>query len=251
VNPGLFGLRVGCVEYLNAKPLIFGYERYALFDHPAALAGLLSLGKLDVALVPVYELLSHPEYLVVDGICIGSCGPVFSVFMAYLGELKNVRTVMLDSASLTSNQLLLCLLQEFEQLRVTPTTGPADGRLLIGNQALSFRRKHGDAYSYFDLGEQWTRHTGLPFVYAVWLISPAVADPEVVANRFRAIGEQGTANFGAISAGEPDPAFAQWYLRNCLRYEMGEAEKLGIARFSALLEKCGSIAQAPKELRFV
>ena len=96
--PALSKLRVGCVQYLNAKPLIHGYDGPVVFDHPSALARDLARGALDVALVPIFEALRDPRYLIADGVAIASDGPVFSVFLALRGPLAEVRTIALDPA---------------------------------------------------------------------------------------------------------------------------------------------------------
>ena len=74
-------------------------------------------GEIDVALVPAFEALRRPEFPIVDGVAISSRGAVYSVFLAYRGDLSGVRTVHLDPASRTSNNLLRCLLAEFHGLR--------------------------------------------------------------------------------------------------------------------------------------
>ncbi len=75
-HPALDAVRVGCVQYLNSKPLIYGWDGPVHFDHPSSLARDLARGALDVALVPVYELFARPGYRIVDGVSISSFGPV-------------------------------------------------------------------------------------------------------------------------------------------------------------------------------
>jgi chorismate dehydratase len=69
-------LRIGCVKYLNARPLIHGGEGGVDFDHPSALCNKLAAGKLDVALVSSFEFLRNPIYRIVDDVSIASDGPV-------------------------------------------------------------------------------------------------------------------------------------------------------------------------------
>ena len=154
----LHGLKIGCVQYLNAKPLIHGYDGRVVFDHPSRLASALSNGQLDVALVPVYEMFGCGGYKAVDGVSISSFGSVFSVFLAYRGELRELKEVSLDPASLTSSHLLRCILREYHGIQpdVVPDAG-SGARLLIGNQAIVFRQRHGDDYHFLDLGEEWTQ----------------------------------------------------------------------------------------------
>src|SRR6185295_17793961 len=109
-------LRIGCVQYLNARPLIYGYDGPVVFDHPSALARDLARGELDAALVPIFEVLRDPRYVLVDDIAIGSDGPVFSVVLAHRGPLEKVRAITLDPASLTSIHLLRVLLAEYRGL---------------------------------------------------------------------------------------------------------------------------------------
>ena len=55
-------MRIGAVNYLNSKPLVYGLEAAApadrlLFDLPSRLADSLAAGRLDVALIPSVEWL--------------------------------------------------------------------------------------------------------------------------------------------------------------------------------------------------
>ena len=43
----LRGLRIGCVKYLNSRPLICAYDGPVIFDHPSSLAKMLAAGGLD------------------------------------------------------------------------------------------------------------------------------------------------------------------------------------------------------------
>ena len=67
----LRGLRIGCVKYLNSRPLICAYDGPVIFEHPSSLAAMLAAGELDAALVPVFEALRDPRYLLVDDVAVG------------------------------------------------------------------------------------------------------------------------------------------------------------------------------------
>jgi predicted solute-binding protein/REP element-mobilizing transposase RayT len=108
----LNALRIGCVKYLNARPLIRGWPGEVDFDHPSALCQRLANGDLDVALVSSFEFLRNPVYRIVDGVSIASEGPVYSVVLAHCGELSDIHEIELDPASQTSVNLLRCLLAE-------------------------------------------------------------------------------------------------------------------------------------------
>ena len=155
-------LRIGCVKYLNARPLIHGWPGPVTVDHPAVLCAQLARGELDVALVSSFEFLRNPVYRIVDDISISSTGPVYSVFVAYTGETP-LPKIEVDPASQTSVALLRYLVNErgysfrsFETpVDILSPLEPERARLLIGDQAIRFRQKFADSYSYWDLGEEW------------------------------------------------------------------------------------------------
>jgi chorismate dehydratase len=98
----LKSLRIGCVKYLNALPLIHGWEGDVDFNHPSALCTKLAAGKLDVALVSSFEFLRNPIYRIVDDVSISSNGQVCSVIVAHRGEITEIKEIELDPASETS-----------------------------------------------------------------------------------------------------------------------------------------------------
>src|SRR6059058_5586236 len=105
-------LRIGCVKYLNARPLIRGWPGEVDFDHPSALCKRLADGELDVALVSSFEFLRNPIYRIVDEVSISSDGPVYSVVVAHRGDISEIKEIELDPASQTAVNLLSCLLAE-------------------------------------------------------------------------------------------------------------------------------------------
>ncbi|MGB8355093.1 MAG: menaquinone biosynthesis protein [Chthoniobacteraceae bacterium] len=251
-------LKIGCVQYLNAKPLIFGYEGAVHFDHPSRLAKLLAEGEIDIALVPTFELMRAPDYDVADGVAISAVGAVYSVFLAYRGELKDIKKVSLDTASLTSVNLIRCILAEFHGMTpeyVSPENCADENaaQLLIGNQAIDFRQAHGEEYRYLDLGEEWMQQTGLPFVFAVWLIRRDVEDAAAAAGELRTLKAQGLGCIYEIVRREKryDADFETRYLSHYIRYDLGEAEKAGMAKFRELLTKHGLVSGSEAPLVFL
>ncbi|PYL24982.1 MAG: hypothetical protein DMF37_06195 [Verrucomicrobia bacterium] len=208
--------RIGCVKYLNARPLIRGWAGDVDFDHPSALCNKLAAGELDLALVSSFEFLRNPTYRIVDDISISSAGPVYSVIVAYRGGVSEIDEIEIDPASETSGNLLRCLLAELNlapRLKGTMASviSARDARLLIGDQAIRFREKHAGEFHFWDLGEQWNKLVGLPFVYALWLIRPEVRDFKSLANSLD---------------------FCRRYYRENLRFSFGEKEKAGLREFN-------------------
>ena len=237
-------LRIGCVKYLNARPLILGGPADVVLDHPSVLCAQLARGELDVALVSSFEFLRNPIYRIVDGISISSDGPVYSVVVAHVGEISAVEQIELDPAAETSGNLLRCLLSELKlrpQFVATSTSSLAKvrARLLIGDQAIRLRQQHGNEFQFWDLGENWQKLVGVPFVYALWLLRPEVVDPKSVADRLRALRNKNLADIDNLIAAEKefDRGFCGRYYREHLRFSFGEREKKGLRTFQELCQK--------------
>lgn len=252
-------LRLGCVKYLNARPLIRGWHGDVIFDHPVALAEKLQTGALEIALVSSFEFLRNPNYRIVDGVSISSDGSVFSVIVVHGGDISAVEEIELDPASLTSVALLRCLLAEMNlhpRLIPASTTKSANERraaLLIGDQAIRFRKDHAEGFQYWDLGAEWKRLTNLPFVYALWLVRPEVVNAVSIAAQLRDLRDRNLENIETLIATEEtvDQDFCRFYYRDCLRFGFGEKEKEGLRLFRNLCEKHGILPHAPYELRIV
>jgi chorismate dehydratase len=291
----LKSVRVGCVKYLNARPLIRGWLGNVEFDHPSALCERLARGQLDVALVSSFEFLRNPIYRIVDNVSISSDGPVYSVVVAHRGEFSSIKEIELDPASETAVNLLRCLLAELKlkarlisrnidlqsvrpaslqpaapdavenvSARRTgkmPVFQTAGARLFIGDQAIQFRQKHVHEFKFWDLGEQWKKLTGVPFVYALWLIRPEVRDAKSIAQRLRVLRDENLAHIGAIvSDAVPDVTddkheitreFRDRYYNEHLRFGFGTEEKRGLQTFADLCAKYGVLPKRPGEFDLV
>lgn len=254
-------LRLGCVKYLNARPLIHGWPGPVEFDHPAVLCRKLAAGELDLALVSSFEFLRQPDYRIIADVAVGCDGPVYSVFLAHKGELASVEEIVLDPASLTSVNLLRCLLAEggFQPRLVPPQAGDENeitatrARLLIGDQAINFREEHADAFLYWDLGAAWKQLTGLPFVFALWLVRPEVENPEPLAKLLRARRDENLASLDSLIASHKEftPEFCRAYFRDYLRFGFADREKEGLLKFRSLCQRHGILPPGDSLLRLI
>lgn len=252
--------RLGCVKYLNARPLARGWTGEVVFDHPAALCQRLAAGDLDIALVSSFEFLRNPIYQIVDRVAIASDGPVYSVVVA-LEPGSEPRQIEIDPASATGVSLLRILLldrgSELKSLPIpTDKLSPLQGghaRFLIGDQAIRFRQKFGAAYTYWDLGAEWRGVTKLPFVYALWLMRPEVSDAPDLPDRLRSLKAFNLAYLDNLIAEEKefDRAFCRTYFRDHLRFDFGDKEKEGLALFGRLCVKHGLLPRSPTDLALV
>lgn len=224
-------IRIGGVPFGVGAPLLCGLEaepEVALVTAPpAALVRLLRAGELDAALISSIEAWRRPGYRVLGELGIAAAGPVRSV-RAFRRPGTTVRTIGVDTGSETSVALLKILLarvlggpgvqvQKLERIEPTlrPDELPHDLVLLIGDHGLNADPGGREA---IDLGEQWQRWTGLPFVFALWLLAPR-ADAERVVPRLRAARE--LARVRQVDDGT----------RGAVHYELGAREWSGLARF--------------------
>jgi predicted solute-binding protein len=259
-------LRIGCVKYLNARPLIRGWPAEVEFDHPSALCERLVNGELDVALVSSFEFLRNPIYRIIDDVSISSDGPVYSVVVAHRDEISQVDEIELDPASETAVNLLRCLLAEIGfnprliernmdvSAAVAESCSAGRAQLLIGDQAIRFRESHADEFQFWDLGEQWKKLMGLPFVYALWLIRPEVVAPKQIADRLRGLRDENLGHLNELIAdavarvaapghAEITLEFLSSYYHQHLRFSFGKAEKEGLWAFAHLCAKRGLLAE--------
>jgi chorismate dehydratase len=259
-------VRLGAVDYLNARPLVFGLELrhgFALqFDAPSKCAALLHEGSIDVGMIPSVEYLrGGSSYCVVPEIAIVSEGPVASVALFSTGPLTEVRTVAADTSSRTSTALLRLLC--YEAIGIDPEFIPmaprpaemlrrCDAALLIGDAAL-FLDHELLGVSKLDLGERWTQLTGLPFVWAFWAGRPDALNEGQVRQLIEA-RDAGVGASDAIAAAYcgPDRAErARRYLRENIRYGLGARELEGLRTYYELAMKHGIVddAAAPEFYR--
>jgi chorismate dehydratase len=243
------------------------------FDHPSALCKRLANGELDVALVSSFEFLRNPIYRIVDDLSISSDGPVYSVVVAHRGDISDIAEIELDPASETAVNLLRCLLV---QLRLKPRLvqrrsglsavggkSAPRAQLIIGDEAIRFRQTHTGEFEFWDLSEQWKNLVGLPFVYALWLIRPEIADADAIANRLRDLRDENLADLENLIAellsvgigfGQPkqfDYEFLMDYYRKHLRFSFGKREHEGLENFAGRCAKHGLIPKQCLELTLV
>ncbi|MFL6514773.1 MAG: menaquinone biosynthetic enzyme MqnA/MqnD family protein [Chthoniobacterales bacterium] len=254
-------MRIGCVKYLNARPLIAGWAGPVVLDHPAALCSQLAAGELDAALVSSIEFLRNPIYRVVDGVSIASDGPVYSVIVVHRHDASVWSEVELDPASETSVALLRHLLSISDKRSgIVPMTDdalspllPNRARLLIGDQAIQFRQHFGDSYGYWDLGEAWKALTKLPFVYALWLVRPEVEQTAQLAKQLRGTRDSNLANLEQLVEQQRgiDREFCRRYYTEHLSFSLGDREKLGLREFANACANLGLTPSGDVALRLV
>ena len=259
-------LRVGIVNYLNSKPLAWGFLKGHHADlftpsyHPPALvARLLAQGNLDVGLIPSIEVQRIPDLRVLPDLCIAATQEVRSVLMVSKVPPAEVRKVALDQNSRTSVALLRILLRERygldpeylpERPEIDRMLAEADAALIIGDPALRIERER---YRVIDLAAEWRALTGLPFVFAVWAVRPEVEFTDL-AFYFKSSLRYGMSSLDTVvreSAAEMglDTSEVRSYLTESLTFFLRHDEIQGLEEFYRRAHKHGLILE-PKPLEF-
>ena len=143
---------------------------------PSACARALEAGTADIGIIPAAAYAQVPGLMVLPGVAIASRRPVRSILLVSRLPIEKIRTVALDTSSMTSVALTKILFEKwlgggrtFTSMEpdVEKMLAQHDAGLLIGDPALQIDRSR---YLTLDLAEEWIRHTGKPFVFAFWAV---------------------------------------------------------------------------------
>lgn len=182
-------VRIGMVNFINTAPLYEVWQQTVIQPAwrvveapPSVLCRMLYDNELDIGLVSSHEYGIHAaQYRLLADLSISSSGRVGSVFLFAQCDPAELdgRLVLLSSQSQTSASLVRIALEEFYGVAPVYDTGDVVARslgpampaavLAIGDDALLLRDS-GRYPVQLDLGEVWQRRTGLPFVFALWVV---------------------------------------------------------------------------------
>jgi chorismate dehydratase len=242
-------IRVGIVSYLNTRPLIYGLKQppvasqIELFeDNPARLAEMLKNDKIDLGLIPVAAIPELQEHYLVGDYCIGTEGEAASVCLFSEVPLEEIKTVYLDYQSRTSVELLKWIMKEYwgihpELIEATDEDyrkkikGNTAG-LVIGDRAFEQRKL---STFFYDLGSEWKKITGLPFVFATWVSNKSL--PEEFIKIFNEANAAGLDRIDEIVSSHPFDLYdLKKYYTLHLNYRLDERKKESLNYFLSLLE---------------
>lgn len=237
-------IRVGIVNYLNTKPLIYGLERPPINQrieligaYPARLAEMLLNDEVDLGLVPVGAIPDFPSYQIIGDYCIGTEGEVASVCLFSEVPVYEIEKVYLDYQSRSSVALLKWLMKEYWGIK--PELIDAENEdyrkeikgttagLVIGDRALEQRKI---STFFFDLGSEWKAITGLPFVFAAWISKNRL--PEDFIKMFNEANSLGLQHIAEIVAATPYDLYdLEKYYKLHLNYKLDERKRQGMELF--------------------
>ena len=256
---------LGCVSFLNSKPLIDPVlgrpDVRVTFDVPARLLGLVESGAVTAALMSVVDFQTAATDLVLLPVgMIGCDGPTLTVRIYSRVPISQITALHADTDSHTSVILGQVILRQRYGLRspVVPLTaregehpdGGPESMLLIGDKVVNASPNAAVYPHQLDLGEAWKELTGLPFVFAMWMIRRDRVAREGVAmarildearRRGAALTDQLLDRYTTEKGWPRD--LARRYFTEYLRYEVTPAARQGLARFFELAHAQGLLPQ--------
>jgi chorismate dehydratase len=176
-------LRISAISYLNTVPLMWDFEHgprrpefEVSYTLPSACARALQAGTADIGIIPAAAYAQIPALRILPGAAIASRRAVRSILLVSKVAIEEVKTVALDTSSMTSVALTKILFEKWlgggrTFMPMAPDLDAMlaehDAALVIGDPALQIDRSR---YVTLDLAEEWIRYTGKPFVFAFWAV---------------------------------------------------------------------------------
>ena len=275
-------LKISAISYLNTAPLLWDFDRRRAdsdfelsYTIPSGCAEALRRGAADIGIIPAAAYATIPDLFIIPDVAIAARHQVRSILLisrqiapsvSKEEWLRGVRTVALDTSSMTSVALTKILFAESmggarEYKPMPPDLelmlSNCDAALIIGDPALQIDRSQ---YFTLDLAEEWVACTGKPAVFAFWAIrqqSLAGHDLAAIARAFKDSRDHGLAaeNLEAIAQKWAlslglTVEMVRAYLTQNIYYYLDDPCLQALQLFYRLGEKVGALPTAPV-LRFI
>jgi chorismate dehydratase len=260
-------LKISAISYLNTAPLMWGFEHGSgsefdlSYTIPSACAQALQEGSADIGIIPAAAYTTIPDLLIVPDVAIAARREVRSILLVSKVPLEKIRTVALDTSSMTSVALAKVLFAKWlggarQYVSLAPDLesmlAECDAALLIGDPALQVDRAR---YVTLDLAEEWIARTGKSFVFAFWAIrrgSLAGRDGRKIAEAFQSSRDRGLSpkNLEIIVqewSGRLNlpAATVRTYLTENIHYYLDPPCMEGLALFYRYAAEIGALPPAP------
>ena len=250
--------RISASSYSNTAPLVWsflygknhGKVELIMDTAPARSAELLAQDRVDAALVPVIAYQSIADVRLIPNVCVGARKRVRSVCLVTKElDLELVKSVSLDESSRTSVTLTKIIFREFLGHEPTWTNAKpdldamlstSDAALIIGDPALMVDETR---YRKYDLAELWHQHTGLGFVFAMWMTRRGKCDIDFAAARDEGLGAADAIAANYASETGLGQREMKAYLTENTSYSIDDSMQRGMELYFALAHKNGLIAQ--------
>jgi chorismate dehydratase len=265
-------LRISAISFLNTAPLMWDFEHGtagADFDIsytlPSACAAELQAGNAEIGIIPAAAYTQIPDLAILPGVAIAARRPVRSILLVSKVPVEEIRSIALDTSSMTSVALTKVLFERWlgGGRSFTPMAPDLDrmlrdhdAGLVIGDTALKVDRLN---YLTIDLAEEWIRFTGKPFVFAFWAVrraalASASADLAAVFQASRDHGLRADSISQIAKTWAPkislSEAEVRSYLTENIHYQLDPGCLEGLQLFYRYAAECGALPKAPS-LQFV
>lgn len=241
-------IRVSAVKYINSYPFMIGLrdgEVAGMIDlevcHPSECADRLIAGRTDIGLIPVAVTASMKDYHIVSDYCLSTNGEVRTVLLVSNTPFDQVKRVYLDFRSRSSVTLCRILAakawkrdfqwyQAGEEFDVTALT-EGEAAVMIGDRC--FEYSHLFRFR-LDLGLEWKKFTGLPFVFACWVSIKQL--PEVFTTLFNKALKEGLDRRNEAVAllkegTKATPEEVIYYLNHNIDFHLDNLKRKALTRF--------------------
>lgn len=181
-------LLMGKIDYINASPVYYGLDHGLVPEWiemiegpPAVLNGMVQNRRLDISPVSsAFYGMNHKELLILPDLSISSHEEVLSVILMsdYPIEELDGKIIVLTQDSATSSALVKLIATQrkvcpkfiTKRLRtLDDLPDEVDAAMIIGDAAMT--QPWEERFKYrIDLGKLWRDTTGLPFVFALWVV---------------------------------------------------------------------------------
>ncbi len=214
-------------------------------DYPRKIGKMLVNNEVDMGLIPVAFIPQIPHWQIVSDYCIGSVGRVETVSLFSDVPVEEIEKVMLDYQSFSSVNLCKILFKNFWKKEVTfedadenyisKIEGTTAG-LIIGDRVFEQKQAVPTQKFVYDLAEEWTRFTGLPFMMAAWIANKPL--PQAFIQDFNEANKTGLDNIDAVVAENPYEYYnLKKYFEEDISYEITDDKKQALDLFLKLMKE--------------
>jgi len=247
-------IRVSAVKYINSYPFMIGLrdgEVAGMIDlevcHPSECADRLIAGQTDLGLIPVAMMANMKEYHLVGDYCLSTNGEVRTVLLVSNTPFEEITTIYLDYRSRSSVTLCRILAAKAwkHEYRWLPAPEEFDitamlhgeAAVMIGDRCFEYARH----FRYrVDLGLEWKKFTGLPFVFACWVSARPL--PEQFTILFnKALSEGLDRKNEAVSllrdGAAATPEEVIFYLNHNIDFRLDDSKREALERFIGYIKE--------------
>jgi len=170
-----------CVFDSNfAQPLIYGLDKMfnCIKVKPEICSERLRQGQVDIGMISSLDYSKGKgNWKIIPEICVSTKGAGKLINLFFNKEIKEIDKIAIDPNDSTATALLNVIMREKYEIApdfvvidgdLKDKLNNADAAITSGDQAFQYQQTNS---FYLDLCDEWFDFTGLPFVYAFWVVN--------------------------------------------------------------------------------